>query len=110
MRACSVQCTQLIDSELSLAKLSKGVLTHDVGLEVLVEVHRVDGLLDHGMDLIVADVNLAHCGVCRMGVCCTRGWVMGQMSRRKMKKRKKKTLTSITPGFSIIFFVYFCAQ
>lgn len=39
-------------------------LTHDVGLEVLVEVHGVDGLLDHGVDLVVADVNLAHCGVC----------------------------------------------
>lgn len=34
--------------------------THDVRLEVLVEMHRIHGLLDHGVDLVVADMNLAH--------------------------------------------------
>lgn len=37
------------------------VRTHDVRLEVIVEMHRVHGLLDHGVDLVVADMNLAHC-------------------------------------------------
>lgn len=34
--------------------------THDVRLEIFVEMHRVHGLLDHGVDLVVANMNLAH--------------------------------------------------
>jgi len=83
---------------------NEGSPTHDVGLEVLVKVQRVDGLLDHGVDLVVADMNLAHSEMCRVGRRlgmgrgrsrgCNQWGGMGCPAKTKREKRRKAATLS----------------
>lgn len=81
-------------------KKKQRVRTHDVRLEVIVEMHRVHGLLDHGVDLIVADMNLAHCEQYVMGWRVMVMWVekMGFFIFKGDEMSRKKT-HHFTPGF-----------